>query len=339
MYKPLLSVFLLASLVGCGDGDQLQGDCTDSGLASLGIDPLGRGDGIDLTESNYTGRCYQDDELEANRPAGRDPRVLAAEEAEAIAYESQRVSDVARAALDVARDRMEASFSVPSTPPSSTLSAAGRQYVTIVTVARFATEDAYQIGLALLSPEEPTTWQDIADHPDKFLQELATEFLEEAIVLLDSSAIADLAVEVLTAALKAEMLEFLKTARDVALDLFESIPESVREAVEPAEAVVDPAFLLAFQEAQHAYDEALEQSIADSQAAFAARIYAETAPSDLAPCDSEELRQTLEDAFCTGDFVNPITAEEEATIPGITASLDAYVADMCEAVALVCVAE
>jgi len=48
--------------------------------------------------------------------------------------------------------------------------------------------------------------------------------------------------------------------------------------------------------------------------------------------ESEELRQTLEDAFCTGAFVNPITPEEEAMTPGITARLDADVAEVCAAV-------
>ncbi|MFA9472672.1 MAG: hypothetical protein ACERNK_19055 [Deltaproteobacteria bacterium] len=56
------------------------------------------------------------------------------------------------------------------------------------------------------------------------------------------------------------------------------------------------------------------------------------APSELPPCASEELRQSLADAFCTGAFVNPITPEEEAEIPGITESLAAYVARVCEAI-------
>jgi hypothetical protein len=34
----------------------------------------------------------------------------------------------------------------------------------------------------------------------------------------------------------------------------------------------------------------------------------------------------------TGDFVNPITPEEEAMTPGITARLDAYIAEVCAAV-------
>jgi hypothetical protein len=37
-------------------------------------------------------------------------------------------------------------------------------------------------------------------------------------------------------------------------------------------------------------------------------------------------------ANSTGAFVNPITAEEEAMTPGITARLDAYIDEVCAAV-------
>ncbi len=96
-------------------------------------------------------------------------------------------------------------------------------------------------------------------------------------------------------------------------------------------ASADPLLSDAFEAAQDDYDAALQQSIEDSNALLEAWL-AIDAPSELPPCDSEELRQTLEDAFCTGNFVNPITPEEEAEVPGITARLDAYVARVCEAV-------
>jgi hypothetical protein len=54
---------------------------------------------------------------------------------------------------------------------------------------------------------------------------------------------------------------------------------------------------------------------ADGNAALEARIFAETVPSDFPACDSEELRQALKDALCTGSFVNPITPEEEGRSP------------------------
>lgn len=338
MHKTLLSLLLLLSLGACGPGDQLTADeCADSGLASLGIDPLGRGDGIDLTESSYDGRCYQDDALEANRPQV-DPWQVAAEEAEAIARESQAASDEARVALDIARETLEASFTVEANPPASS-SQAWNQYVAIVVAARFLSEEAYQLGLVLLAPDKPTTWKDIAEHPDKFIAELAVEFLENAIVLNDTPHSVDLALELLTEVIKAEMLEFLKNTRDTALALYEALPEEDQSPNPPTQPTADPAALLAFEDAQRAYDEARDKAIADGSAAIEARIYAETTPSDLPPCDSEELRQTLDEAFCTGDFVNPITPEEEAMAPGITERMDAYFAQLCDAVELVCEAE
>jgi hypothetical protein len=336
MYKTLSSLLILVTLLSaCEPPAEDASECSaGSGLASLGIDPLGRGDGIDLTESNYTGRCYQDDTLEANRPT-IDPWDVAAEDAEAIARESQAAADQARAALDAARETLEASFAVEANPPASS-SQAWNKYVAVVVAARFLTEEAYQIGLVLLAPDKPTTWKDIADHPDKFIQGLAVEFLESAIVLTDTPQSVDLLLEVLGAAIKAEMLEFLKEARDTALALFEALPLADQTTNVPMVPTADPVALLAFEEAQRAFDEAQERAIADGNAAIAALIYAATTPSDLPPCDSEELRQNLEDSFCNGAFVNPISPEEEAAIPGITERFDAYVVRVCEAVSQVC---
>jgi len=98
MTRALLIIFASLSLLGCGEsassagsegGAGGDGGEAPLGVASLGIDPLGRGDGIDLTQSSYTGRCYEDDELEANRPTLPDPRVVAAEDAEEVALASQ----------------------------------------------------------------------------------------------------------------------------------------------------------------------------------------------------------------------------------------------------------
>lgn len=103
MSRALLIVLAPLSLLGCGESNANEGgggsggSTGPAGLASLGIDPLGRGDGIDLTESDYAGRCYEDDALEANRPTLPDPRVVAAEEADAIAAASHAAADEARA--------------------------------------------------------------------------------------------------------------------------------------------------------------------------------------------------------------------------------------------------
>ena len=129
MSRVFLIVFGLLFIVGCGGESGASegaagsgGSGTPSGLASLGIDPLGRGDGIDITESNYTGRCYEDDELEANRPMLPDPRQVAADEAEATARAS--AADAARDALADAKDAFEGSF-VPEVAPMPDRSLAG----------------------------------------------------------------------------------------------------------------------------------------------------------------------------------------------------------------------
>lgn len=339
MHKTLSSLLILVSLLGaCGPGGGVDAsECTGGSLASLGIDPLGRGDGIDITEGSYSGRCYEDDELEANRPR-IDPWDVAAEEAEATARESQAAADEARAALDAARETLEESFSVEANPPASS-TRAWNKYTALVVAARFLTEEAYQVGLVLLAPNKPTTWKDIAEHPDKFIQGLAVEFLENAIVLVDTPDELDFALELITEGIKAGMLEFLKESRDTALALYEALPVADQTTNVPMEPSADPIALLAFEEAQRAYDEALERAIVDGNAAIEALIFAETTPSDLAPCDSEELRKTLEESLCTGEFVNPITPEEEAMAPGITARFDAYFVRVCEAVSLVCEAE
>ena len=337
MNRRILSLVTLVSLIGCGDpSDPLVGEaeCTSSGIASLGIDPLGRGDGIDITESNYKGRCYEDDEMEANRPQLPDPRMLMAEEAEELARQSQAAADAARALLEIAQEELEASLSVQANPPASG-SQAWNKYVVLVTGAKFVTEEAYQIGLSLLSPESTTTWQDIADHPEKLIQGLANEFLEESAALFETNALVDFATYALTAIVKAEMLEFLKEARDAALALYEALPASdqISETMQPT---VDPAALLAVEDAQREYDEALAKAIADSNAAFEALLFAHNTPSDLPPCDSEELRKMLDESLCQVPFVNPVTPEEEEMLPGITAAIDAYVAELCDAVDLSC---
>lgn len=340
MFRALLIVLTSLSLVGCGGsnanpgsggsngagGDEGRGP---GGLASLGIDPLGRGDGIDLTQSDYDGRCYEDDALEANRPTLPDPRVVAAEDAEAIARASQAAADVARGELADAKEAFDLSFTTQDDPQMDA-SNAGLAYVAAVTAAKVLTEEAYQIGLELLAPDKATTWSDLARHPEKIIQELVPAFIEARFSVLDSPPLVDLATDLLGELIKAEMLEFLKDARDAAAALYDAATGQVTgTSMEP---VADPDAQEAFENAQRAYDEAVAQAIADGNAALEALIFAETEPSDFPPCDSEELRQTLEDAFCTGAFVNPITPEEEAMTPGITARLDAYIAEVCAAV-------
>lgn len=336
MHRALFMVLVSLSLLGCGEstaGSNGQGGAGGrgpGGLASLGIDPLGRGDGIDITQSDYTGRCYEDDELEANRPVPPDSRDVAAEEAEAVAEASQAASDAAREALDAARQAYEDSFATQATVPAPSLSEAGQAYLAAVTAAKVLTEEAYQIGRSLLAPENELSFEDLLEHPSEGIQEVVLGHLEQLTALFETPNSVDFAVDVLTELVKAEMLQYLKDARDAAAALCDAATDQVVPgSMEPT---ADPVAQQAFEEAQLAYDEALGQSIADGNAALEARIFAETAPSEYPPCDSEELRQTLKEAFCTGAFVNPITPEEEAMTPGITARLDAYVAEVCAAV-------
>lgn len=340
MKKILRSALALVSLIGCGGPGSMEDmaveECTGAGVASLGIDPLGRGDGIDITESNYGGRCYEDDALEANRPLV-DPWQVAAEEAIVIARESQAAADVARAALENAKEELENSLSAEANPEPS-FTSAWNQYVAFVTAARFVTEETYQVGLVLLAPGKRTTWQDVAENPDEFIQELASEFLDGIVSVSDTPLGLEIAGEILTEVVKAEMLEFLKEARDTALAAFEGLPE-VDQAGAALQPTADPELVLRLEEAQRAFDEAQAQAAADGRAAIEARIFATNEPSDLLPCDSEELREMLDESLCQVEFVNPVTPEEEAETPGITAKIDAYVAEVCSAVSLECVAE
>ena len=339
--KQTIAGVLMLALVGCGTAGPSDSEieCSGAGLASLGIDPLGRGDGLDLPNSNYDGRCYEDDELEANRPQLPDPRDLAADDAQAVARDSQAAADLARARLDDAKAAVEESFAVTTNAPAPGSSSAGEDYILYVTAAKFLTEEAYQIGLALLAPSRPTTFKDIAEHPNKFIKALATEFLDDIVVLVDTPAVIEIATELLTEVIKAKMLKFLKNARDLALYFYESATEQVDSAeatANPAVPTADPVLLQELEDAQLAYDEAYAQAIADGKAALDARIFASNAPSDLPPCDSEELRQTLEESLCLTPFVNPVTPEEEEMAPGTTARLDAFVAEVCAAVTFEC---
>jgi hypothetical protein len=334
MSRVLLMMFALLFMVGCGgESGSNQGAAgsggsgTPTGLASLGIDPLGRGDGIDITESNYTGRCYEDDELDANRPMLPDPRQVAADEAEATARASQAAADAAREALALAKDAFDRSF-VPEVAPMPDRSLAGIFYLSAVEAARDATQAAYEIGLVLLTPEKSTTWKDILENPNLVFKSLGESFVDNLGFTFDDTGLGKVVTDLVTSAVKAELLEFLRNARDIALSEY---TDANGQLVGGTAASADPDLSDAFDSAQAAYDAALTQSIADSNALLEAWL-AIDAPSELPPCDSEELRQSLADAFCTGAFVNPITPEEEAEIPGITASLDAYVARVCAAV-------
>lgn len=338
MRNTLASILLAISLVACGGTDTDMGmepgeTCT-SNLASLGIDPLGRGDGIDITLSNYDGRCYEDDALEANRPQGPDPRIVAADEAAAKATESYEAAHQALIALDAAKQALEDSYSLEEDPPAGA-SQAWNRYVTIVTVARFGTEEAYQIGLALLSPEASTTWEDLVNNPDEGIQVLASVFLDDIVVLFESPALVDLAVTVLTEVIKAEMLDFLKEARDLAKSIYDALPAADQVGPEMLP-TADPAAMQALEEAQIAYDEAQAQATADGHAALEASDLVHNTPSDLAPCDSEELRYMLQTTVCDVPFENPVSAEEEADVPGLSQAIEDYITELCTAVELVC---
>jgi len=333
MFRALFIAVTSLSLFGCGESNANEGSGGSGGstgpgnLASLGIDPLGRGDGIDITESNYTGRCYEDDALEANRPMLPDPRVVAAEEAEATARASQAEADVRRDELALAQEALDMSFD-PEMAPTQERSAAGILYLSALEAARDATEAAYQVGLVLLTPEATTTWKDILENPNLVFKTLGESFVDNLGFTFDDTGLGEIVTDLVTRAVKAELLEFLRDARDFALSEY---TDANNELLVGMEASADPDLLQAFELAQAAYDAAVAQSITDSNALLDAWL-AIDAPSEFPPCDSEELRQSLADAFCTGAFVNPITPEEEAEIPGITARLDAYVARVCAAV-------
>lgn len=352
MSRPLLIVLSSLLLVGCGESNANEGSGGSGGsrgsggLASLGIDPLGRGDGIDLTESDYTGPCYEDDALEANRPTLPDPRVVAAEEADAIAAASQTAADDARDDLEAARIAFEASFKEPDVPdPSEEELDAGAAYVAATALALVTADAAFNTAKILfseLSEEEPT-WNDIFE--DFTLSKLLLIEFKPEVDLGKGGAAAGLLnflSEAIAEEQKIRILDFLESTRDGALVAFnlavklfceECSPEELLDEAEvPRERVASTEARDAFVAAQEILEAAEAQSVADSKAAYEALIFAETAPSDLPPCDSEELRQTLHDAFCTGAFVNPITPEEEAMTPGITARLDAYIAEVCAAV-------
>lgn len=353
MSRALLIVLTSLSLVGCGESNANEGSGGSGrgrgpgGLASLGIDPLGRGDGIDLTESDYTGRCYEDDALEANRPTLPDPRVVAAEEAEAIAAASQAAADDARATLNMARVAFEASFKEPDVPnPSAEDLDAGAAYVAATAIALVTADAALgtaKILFSALDGEEEPTWNEI--FTDFSLSKLLLVEFKPEVDLGPGGAAAgllDFLSEAISEEQKIRILDFLESTRDGALAAFtlavelfceDCSPEQLLdEANVPRERVADPDLRDAFVVAQENLEAAEAQSVADSKAAYEALIFAETEPSDFPPCDSEELRQTLNDAFCTGAFVNPITPEEEAMTPGITARLDAYIAKVCAAV-------
>jgi hypothetical protein len=322
----LLGVCLLTlGLVACGGGDASGGGGT--GVASLGLDPLGRGDGIDLTESDYAGRCYQDNAMEANRPRLPDPRKVAADDAEAQAISSAALAETERVELAAAKQALDASFAVTSTTTAS--SSAGLLYLVGLSLAKTATEDAYQKGLVLLAPEKVVTLQDLIDNSDKLIAEKINTFFASATSFNPASApgALDIAAGVLGKSAKAGILGLLKDARDIALAL------SNGQVAPPGMApVVDPALQSAFELAQGDYDTARDQAIADGEATFAALLYYQNEPSDFAPCDADELANVLREAFCTGNFVNPITDEDEVDIPGLRARLDAYKTKVCLAV-------
>jgi hypothetical protein len=252
---------------------------------------------------------------------------VAAEEAEATARASAAAADAARVALADAKEALEASF-VPEMAPMPDRSLAGIFYLEALEAAKDGTEAAYQVGLVLLAPEKTTTWKDILENPNLIFKSLGESFVDNLGFTFDATGLGEVVIDLVTAVVKAELLEFLRDARDFALNEYNA---ASGQLVGGMAASADPILSQAFDAAQAAYDAALEQSIEDGNALLEAWL-AIDAPSELPPCDSEELRQTLADAFCTGDFVNPITPEEEAEIPGITARLDAYVARVCEAV-------
>ncbi len=336
MKTRILSALAFVALIGCGDPAATTEECTSHGVASLQIDPLGRGDGIDLTASEYPGRCYQDDEMEANRPRV-DHWQVAADAAAAIAAESQALADQARTHIeDLEEFIAERANEQTNTRPS--FESAWYQYVALITAAKFATEEAYQIGLVLLAPERQTSWEDIADHPDVIIKDLASEFREGIVGLNETPLGIGIAGEILTRAVKAAMLDFLEAARDTALEAYEALPEADQSSDTPPPGV-DPSLLNVLGELKEQYEAARAQAAIDSRAAIEANWAAINAVSEVPPCDSEELREYLDYWLCEMEFVNPVSPEAEAETPGITATIDAYVADVCEAVTYVCLDE
>jgi hypothetical protein len=337
---------LVVGLASCGGGGK---NPSSSGLASLGIDPLGRGDGIDITQSSYTGRCYEDDTLEANRPMPPDPRDVAAEEASAVAEASRAAADAARETLEDARVALDQSLALADINSEADEVDAAVTYVVAAALALIAADAALATARIIffnLADEEETTWADLFEDPD--LSKLSIEFAPEIDLggnRYDDAggAILDFLSEIISEEQKTRILNFLEDTQRLAREAFDlavrlcascsTDPEDHRNQQDvPRETVVDPDLQRAFDAALTALDAAEEQAVEDGEAAYEARIFAETAPSEFPPCDAEELRQALDDAFCSGDFVNPISPEEEAANPGLTERLNAYVERVCEAV-------
>ncbi len=279
-------------------------------------------------------RCYADDNLENGRPYGPHPLDAAYEVARLKSVASEAELTAARAALVVAKANLDASVTVTKTYTADDV-IRWYVYVTALEVVRDVTERAYQGGLILLTPERRVTWADLVNNPDSAIRNFAGEYVSNLSGSIGFSLTEGVPFgldQILKDSLKASLLEKLKTYRDSALSSYneavaQGAPSLLAETRFPS-----PAALAAYNDAKAAVEAAVEQSTVDGHAAFEAQKAAQDAPSDLPPCDSDELKQMLAQAFCP-DFDNPFTPDEEAGTPGITARFYARVAQIR---ALVC---
>ena len=310
----------LATLFGAvGAGNAL------AGIEQLGIDPRGRSD-LSL-DSPF--RCYADDNLENGRPYGPHPLDVAYETARLKAVASSADVTAARAALVVAKANLDASVTVTKTYTTEDV-LKWYAYVAVLEAVRDVTERAYQGGLVLLAPDRGVTWSDLVNHPDAAIRSFAAEYVDNLSGSIGFSLTGGVPFgldQILKEVLKASLLEKLKSYRDAALAVHNDAVASGAPSLFAETRFPSPEALVAYNDAKLAVETAVAQSTVDGQAAFEAQQAAQNAPSDLPACDSSELKLLLAQAFCP-PFDNPITAEEEAGTPGITARFNAKVAEI-----------
>ena len=325
MHRILLFVLTSLLVVGCGGEDSSGAGGaggTPRGIETLGLDPFGRGDGIDITQSGYSGRCYEDDALEANLP-DQDPRVVAANAAAEKSEESGALLAEAGSVLRQAQRLYEQSVATKMDATPEQIEA-GADLEAVLFLAKLATAEAYTQGLAFFGPDVP----DAAGNFETFINFISPQAYKVALVVAEElyGGMPDLAKALVYDVARSAFLQGLKIARDAAesaYDAYDTVASSIPDG-STAVVVAEPTEQEGYQNAQAAYDALSAQAFADAEAAIAALNFIDS-PSDLPPCDSSELKEWIKAGICTdaaqqafadGDFdvVDPDADELEQEI-------------------------
>jgi hypothetical protein len=332
------SLFGLVSLLVISGG---AANAAFAGVESIGITPDGTGRFSLITDDPSVPylRCYKDDALEAGRPYVH-PTTDAL--AVTVADEEARIVDLAGAEQErnLARDAYELTIEFVQDAPDPRSTLAGAFAFSLAENAKDLTERVYQRFIELNPLAKRSLIEDTINDPIGTgtgelgeLERAISRALGNTPPTPPRFALAeanDEVGEIINELYIVEITDFLKDARDAALLIWEIQLSLIPDGIPTR--IADPDLQEVYQAKLQIWEEAREALDASGLARFEAELNEMTAVSDLPPCDSGEVQETLGQTFCTADYANPFNEADELNAPGIVARFDAFRDEVCAAV-------